>query len=254
MNPSTPGPSNADIEVGLRDLGTHLEVGSAALVDAVLARLANGDRSTDRRFDPRRLRLLAAAILVVTLTGLAVVPPTRQALADWLGVGGVRIIRTDQPPPTGPPDRRPPQSTLPPTAVDDAAASLSFDVRRADPGRAGPPLAVAAEPRVATGLLEIRYRAFTLVQLASAPGEPPALDKFVDEGTSVRPVTVDGQDGFWISGEPHEIGFVGRDGRLDADSVRRAGNVLVWEDAGVTYRIEGLDHLDAALAQAGALR
>ena len=253
MNPSTPGPSHADLEVGLRDLGAHLDVGSAALADVVVARLADGHRPTDWRLDPRRLRQLAAAILVVTLAALAALPPTREAIADWLGVGGVRITQTDQPPPTGRPDR-PPSPTLPPTALDDVAADLSFDVRRADPALAGPPLAVAVDPRVATGVLEIRYRAFTLVQLASAPGEPPVLDKFVGGGTSVRPATVDGHDGFWLSGEPHEIGFIGPDGRLDADSVRRSGNVLVWEDAGVTSRIEGLETLDAALRQAEALR
>ena len=179
MNPSTPGPSHADLEVGLRDLGTHLDVGSAALADVVVARLADGGRPTDRRPDPRRMLQLAAAILVVTLAGLAALPPTREAIADWLGVGAVRITRTDRPPPTGRPDR----------------ADLSFDARRPDQALAGPPLAVAVDPRVATGLLEIRYRAFTLVQLASAPGEPPVLEKFVGGGTSVRPTTVTGTTG-----------------------------------------------------------
>ena len=181
VNPSTPGPSHADLEVGLRDLGAHLDVGSAALADVVVARLADGDRPSDRRPDPRRLRQLAAAILVVTLAALAALSPTREAIADWLGVGGVRITQTDRPPPTGRP-ARPPSPTLPPTALDDVAADLSFDVRRADPALAGRPLAVAVDPRVATGVLEIRYRAFTLVQLASAPGEPPVLEEVRGRG------------------------------------------------------------------------
>ena len=37
-------------------------------------------------------------------------------------------------------------------------------------------------------------------------------------------------------------------------AVRRAGDVLLWEEGGVTYRIEGAPSLDEALAVAGSLR
>ncbi len=67
-------------------------------------------------------------------------------------------------------------------------------------------------------------------------------------------MSVDGHEGLWISGAPHTIAYLDPDGRYDTDSVRRAGNVLLWVGSGVTYRIEGLDTLAQAMAQARALR
>ena len=195
VDPSTQGPSHADLEVGLRDLGTHLDVGSAAVVDVVVARLADKGRPTDRRLDPRRLLQLGAAILVVTLAGLAALPPTREAIADCLGVGGVASPR-----PTG--LRRPDGPTTavadpPADGRDDAAADLSFDVRRAGPG-AGRARRGGRRPSGGHGPPGIRYRALRWSSWRRRRAAP-ALDKFVGGGTSVRPATVDGHEGFWLT-------------------------------------------------------
>ena len=241
MNPSTPGPRTPTSRSGSATSAPTSIVGSAATGGCRRGpprRRGPPDRRAHR--DPRRLLQLAAAILVVTLAGLAALPPTREAIADWLGVGGVRITQTDRPPPTGGPDR-PPSPTLrrrPSTR----AADLSFE--RA-PGRPGAGRAPARGGSSTLGWPRASWRSATALHAGpagvGAGRTARSLEKFVDRGTSVRSATVDGHDGFWLSGEPHEIGFIGPDGRLDADSVRRAGNVLVWEDAGVTYRIEGLE-------------
>jgi hypothetical protein len=57
-------------------------------------------------------------------------------------------------------------------------------------------------------------------------------------GTTYEPVTVEGAQGFWISGEPHVIAYLEPDGDIRSETVRLAGNVLLWETGGVTYRIE----------------
>src|SRR5262249_40366843 len=72
--------------------------------------------------------------------------------------------------------------------------------------------------------------AAVLVMEARATG-PPNFGKLVVEGTRVQPVTVNGGQGFWISGAPH--GFFVYDGAggpedTRADSFRLAGDVLIW--------------------------
>ena len=54
----------------------------------------------------------------------------------------------------------------------------------------------------------------------------------------------DGAQGLWIAGEQHVVYW------LDAPP-RLAGNVLLWEDGGVTYRLEGKAPDEGARARAG---
>ena len=47
---------------------------------------------------PRPRWLLVAAAAVITMVVLLSFPAPREALADWLGIGAVRVIRTEQVP------------------------------------------------------------------------------------------------------------------------------------------------------------
>jgi hypothetical protein len=47
----------------------------------------------------------------------------------------------------------------------------------------------------------------------------------------VEPAGFDGSPGLWISGALHDVFFPGASPRL-------AGNVLIWERHGATYRLE----------------
>ena len=64
---------------------------------------------------------------------------------------------------------------------------------------------------------------------------------------------MNGEPGLWIP-QVHEIGYSNRNGGFAIDTVRRSGPVLLWQHAGVTYRIEGLRSLAAAQAVAASLR
>jgi hypothetical protein len=72
-----------------------------------------------------------------------------------------------------------------------------------------------------------------------------------DDGTrqtQLEAVTIRGEPGFWISGAPHGFFFVCHDaGECRQERYRLAGNVLLWEQDGVTLRLE------SALSQEGAL-
>lgn len=250
--------SDDELATLLVDVGRHLELGDATVTLPVASGRADRAHRAHRAHRSRRRRLLvAAAMLVVAVALTLAVAPAREAVARWLGIGAVelRTGSADSPTPAGGSTGR---TTSPgpagPLDVDALERSLPFDVRLLDPTLAGAPLGAAVDERVATGLVEVRYGDVTLVQIASLPGEPAVVGKTLRPGTEVAPVGVRGRPGFWISGSPHELAYLAPDGSFATDTVRRAGDVLLWEEDGVTYRIEGAPSLDRALALAASLR
>ena len=77
--------------------------------------------------------------------------------------------------------------------------------------------------------------------------------KVISGGTPVEPVTVNGHQGFWISGEPHVLFWEGPDGEVD-DARRWVGDVLIWSDGTVTFRLESALGRDAAILIADGVR
>jgi len=94
--------------------------------------------------------------------------------------------------------------------------------------RAGPGLPAA--PTTHVGLLLFEFR---------GTFNPQFLQKVVGTGTVVEPVRIDGAAGYWIVGRPHEVMLVDRHGRPFPETVRLAGNTLVWQRGELTMRIEG---------------
>ena len=69
--------------------------------------------------------------------------------------------------------------------------------------------------------------------------------------TALEAVSIDGEPGFWISGAPHTFFFVCYDaGECRQERYRLAGNVLIWEQDGVTLRFESALSREDALAVA----
>jgi hypothetical protein len=247
-----------ELEAALRDLGAHLDLGkasttagSAELIASILEQIATAKAEPPpRRRQRSRLLVAAAAAGVVVLGSLLAIAPTRDAIASWLGLGTVRITTTsDAPPPTA---DRPDTATS--VELEAAERAVPFVIKTADPTSAGTALGVSVDPAVPFGLVEIRYEQFTLVELTSAPGPVPQLEKLIGPGTGITSVSVGDHPGFWFDGAPHALAYVRPDGETALDTIRRAGNVLLWEDGGVTYRIEGAASLDEAQAIASSLR
>lgn len=250
------------LEASLRDLGAHLDLGpadGAALADAVQIVIGESGEPTPIGLPARAARrrpprwLVAAAAVVVALVGLMAVAPARDAVAGWLGIGAVEIRPRSTPPATDDlPDR-----TDGPTGPVDAEAlerDLPFPLRLLDPDRAGAPLGAAIDPDVDAGLVEVRYRDVTLVAVGLPPDGGSVVGKELGPGTEITTTSVGGRPGLWLAGDPHQVAYRGPDGAPLTDSVRRAGDVLLWQDGGVTYRIEGAASLDAALTLAESLR
>jgi hypothetical protein len=245
-----------DLDVALADLAEHLDHPPGDdLVAVVRDRVvAIQPRRIDRH--RRQVRTLVAVAAAVVLLAAAVVAigPARRAVADWLGIGAVEV-RQGNPVPTGAnPVPGSPRSGPTPSAavtVDRAQRQVQFHIARA--GRAaGPLLGVEVDRRVPGGLVALRYARFTLVELASYRDSPPQVMKTVDPAARIEPVTVNGKPGLWIVGA-HEVGYRDRSGNFRTDTVRRSGAVLLWERAGVTYRIEGPTRLAEAKGIAAAV-
>jgi hypothetical protein len=82
----------------------------------------------------------------------------------------------------------------------------------------------------------------------------PMLGKFLDVGTRVEPVSVHGAPGYWLTGKPHGFGYLGPNGQPYIESVRLAGNVLLWQHGTLLLRLESALPKAAALRIAGSVR
>jgi hypothetical protein len=246
-----------DLEAALTDLADHLDHPAGDdLAGAVLRRISSPEphRSPSRS---RTLLVLAAAIVVIVAT-LFAIAPARRAIADWLGIGAVEVVRTEHPLPPGSsaltvpgaPDAPPSGAVAQRLAA--ARKLVSFTIAEPHGAAVGALLGVDSDSRVPGGLVALRYKGFTLVEIATARNGP-TVAKFIDPEARLESVTVAGRPGMWITGA-HQIGYLNRAGNVETETVRRSGPVLLWARAGVTYRIEGIPRLAAAQAIAATIR
>ncbi|MGS2616170.1 hypothetical protein ACVCAH_16850 [Micromonospora sp. LZ34] len=222
-----------DLERELRDLSAWLETPEPPDVTArVRARL--GTPAPGRR----RWRYYLAAALVALL--VALLPPGRAALADavsgLLRFAGI-IVDTSQEPalPTGTPSPIPTQR---PAALHEAQRQVRFPIRL--PAALGPPEQVLLADPDGTGSYRVAtllYRGGALRIDAFDGGLDPVFHKQAS-GPGTEFVEVDGDFAIWVGG-PHAVSYVDRTGQVRVETARLAASTLIWQEAGVTYRLEG---------------
>jgi len=216
-----------------------------------------GSAIDDRQAARPRLRRAAVMALValLVLAGLAA--------AVAFGIPGIRLIfvgPTATPgalsTPAGSPTTSPSLSALEPSlapghpvTLDEARAAAGFPVEvPADPA-VGQPDAVYLDGTGAGARVSLVYGARPSMPLARGSTASALLTQFrgsvnedafvkiIEPGTTVEEVTVQGQTGFWITGRPHVI-FYRIAGDSRPDEIRLAGNVLIWQHDGLTFRLE----------------
>ena len=201
----------------------------------------------------------AVAGFAILLSGVLVASPSaREAVAGWFGLRGVHVVVT--PPPSILPSERPlghgldlgRQATL-------AEAEQHVGVRLLVPAALGRPDAVYVRDLSLTGAINyLVYRERPGLPRTSATGvglllaeftgdiSRPGLVKFTN-GAKLVPVRVNGSPGYWIE-QGHGVAYVDSRGNIIGDDARLAGNVLLWEQGPLTFRIE------SALTRAGSIR
>jgi hypothetical protein len=173
----------------------------------------------------RRALVLGIALALLALGIAFAVPPARSAILDFFRLGGVTVERV---------------ATLPEAEQRALSAGLG------DPVGAGVAEAVLGAPFPLPDTDgEVRlYERDGIVSALLATPEPvllsairPGFDgsllKKLAANATVEHVSIDpGVEGLWIEGEPHVVFWLEAPPRL-------AGNVLLWERDGITYRLEG---------------
>jgi len=64
------------------------------------------------------------------------------------------------------------------------------------------------------------------------------MGKVVGPDTTLEQVTVDGAQGFWLAGAPHQFFYRDAYGNFIQETLRLAENTLIWERNGTIYRLE----------------
>ena len=263
--------SEAELDAALGDLGARAACPPAPDVsERVMQRVrlearhggrpARGINERARRPTHPRARgsLLAAAALIAALVAavsLFAVPDLRRAVADWLGVPGIRI--STEPDATAPPVATAGLRLGPRVTLEEADAHVDFDVVL--PRALARPDSVHLETPPPEGRVSLVYR--------PRPGLPPApstgvgllltqfsgtvteefVHKVATKNVRVRSVSIGDGPGFWLSGDPHSILYLDDSGRVREDAVRFADNVLLWHHDGTVFRLESGLNLEDAL-------
>jgi hypothetical protein len=232
-------------------------------VDALAG--AVGDRIRTEPAPPmrptwRRPMLIVAAAAAVIAIIVAILPTTREAVADLLGFGGVRISSDA---PTGGPYTG--LQLGRPVTLADAQEAVDFPVKLPSAAGYGQPDAVFFSPSPPVDMVSLVYR-----PSAERPPSPVApvgvlisefrarpdfvfAKKLTAAGTDVRFLTLDGVQAVWIGGPAHEFSYVRPDGTEDAERIRLAANTLLWARDGITYRLESALGLDESVAIARSM-
>jgi hypothetical protein len=216
-----------ELELALVALGRELDVPpTPELAPRVRARIG-------RRSGRRRGFALAFALFVLAVGIAFAVPDARSAILRFFHIGAATVERVETLPPA---KERPLVTGLGPArprAAAERIAGFPMILPRFEHGR---PNRYYARP----GAIATSFRSPKLVLLIELSGEQLGFTKkFVSGDTRVEPAEVSGvYFGFWLSGGPHVVLWSTPAGEERA-TTRLAGNVLLWEARGRTYRIEG---------------
>lgn len=247
--------SDRRIEDRLTDLASRLEwPDDADLAPTVTRRLQEPSPGS------RRTVLLGVAATVVSLVvAITLIPAGRQAVADLLGVAGIEIELGSEATPQG--------GTLDlgdPVSLAEARDAAPFPLLLPAHPDLGEPDTVHLDGEEPVGVT-LAWLGDDELPAAGDSGIALTHTQFRSDGqvliqkdlgsdTSLVQVRVRNRDGRWIEGAPHEVEVQGGDGTSSLWEVRLGANVLIWEEDGVTHRIETTLNLEDTLEIADSLR
>ena len=221
----------------------------------------------------------APAIVTIALALLAVLafsPEARATATDILRLRGVEIFRGPVPSPS---PTRSPGSIQSPTPFPGTGlgAQVSLDEAKA---RAGFPVIVPTDPLLGTpdqvylrtlssGSTAVSFVylaragiptsaqagvAAIVTEFAGATVDEQFFGKVLDQTTTLQKLTINGQPAFWIQGTPHFFFYNAGGGNIQQETLRLAGNTLIWTKGILLLRLEAQVDLATALRIAGSMR
>jgi hypothetical protein len=223
-----------ELESALRQLGR--EVAFPPTPD--LASAIRGRLERPPRFWRRPVAIALAVVTVAAIAAVFAVPQSRSAILDWLGLQHVSVVRVEKLP------------VVPANGGLDLGRRVTLDeAKRRAPWLLlpdGRPDSVWVDESIPRGKVSLVWGTPSHVRLLLTELSGRAyIEKIVDGDTQVERVAI-GNGGAWFEGE-HVVMFQDRDGRFHDTHARLARNTLVWQQEGVTLRLEGGLTRDEAL-------
>jgi hypothetical protein len=264
--------SEHELDRALADVGERLAYPRPTrLADSVRARLREPRRARwwDALRSPRYAFTPAIATLAVLALAIALALPGAWAAASQLlHVNGIDIFRA--PTISAPVATAVPRATFAGslTTLDDARRRADFPVLAPADARLGVPDEVyrGQSPDRTHDVVTLVYSTRAGIPVSRDAGVSALVVEFrgrIDEalfgkvagaGTRIEDVTVNGGKGFWLEGEPHLFFYRDESGIVQNETLRLAGNTLLWEQDGVTFRLEAQVSREEALRIAATFR
>ena len=265
--------SDGELEQALTDLGRHLAFPATPdLAPIIRARLENEALPRLSTAGPRaqwRIAWLAAAVIFLIVGTLLLFPQVRTAIADRLGLPGVQIewfetLPTPQASPVGAGLQLGRQVTLA-----EARETVDFPVLLPTLAGFDQPDEIYLSGWGDSTMLSFVYLPGPNLPSSQQTGVGALLTEFrgspernlimkglhddEDGVNRLQAVSVDGQPGFWISGVPHAFYVCPDRGDCREVPYRLASNVLLWEQSGLTLRLESSLSSEESLAIASSV-
>lgn len=270
--------SEHDLDRGLRDLATQMDYPPTPdLTNVVRRRIQQlpgrrGRLLTRGALVPAWPRLAAATLVVLVLGAfvlLATSPAVRTGVADRLGLRGVQIIVA--PSPTTPAalsvsptvTSRPTSglTTMPtaspglslgfgqPVTLAQARDRVTYPVLVPSAAILGSPDVVYLDTEPPSGMVSLVWRIGPTLPALPNTDVGLVINEFqgsldqnlfvkMADPSAIHVVTVNGATGYWIAGGAHSVVYLDPTGNVRLLPGRLAGNTLLWEQNGQTYRIE----------------
>jgi hypothetical protein len=255
-----------DLEQTLSDIGTRLDGPTRDMWPAVRTRIAErGARPWWSRLgaDRRTFAPIVATLAVILVAVFVLTPGLVDALEQLLNIPGVQVVRvatTPTPMPTttasvGFPGQRA-------SSVAEASRLAGFQVRE--------PAALGAADEIYVELAPVRvtlvYRLRPGLPVTALPGvsalivefkgtlNAPVLGKAVGPDTTLEAIPLSsGNAAYWLAGQPHQFFYFDSTGKIQPETLRLAGNTLLWDAGGITYRLEAQVSREEAVRIASSL-
>jgi hypothetical protein len=145
----------------------------------------------------------------------------------------------------------------------DLDARAGFEVHWPSDPTIGPPDAAWLDPALSDQVALV-WEASDRLPATTEPGVGLILTQFrgtVDDGwftkvlgpgTTIEIVRVGDLRGYWVTGQPHQFFYEGPGGFVE-ETRRWVGDVLLWADGAITYRLETSLGRDATIAIAESM-
>jgi hypothetical protein len=257
-----------ELEATLTDIGERLAYPRPTrLGDAVRARLREprARHWWDALRSPRYAFLpVASTLVLLLLVSLVALPGVRAAADEFLQLRGINIFRTAATP-SAPAASAPAGFQGQRVTLEEARRRAPFLLAPSD-SRLGAPDEIYIDQIQAGDRVTLVYVSRAGIPVSRDAGVSAAViafrgrvnealfGKVASPGTVIEDVTVNGGRGFWIEGAPHQFFYLDAAGNPWPETLRLAGNTLLWEQGGVTFRLEAQVTREEALRIAASFR